>query len=157
MSGENSRPKDWKEARRKRALELKELEWKQCEIAEALGVSQAAVSQWVAHTREADSWRAKPRPRGPVKLTPEQFDRIPELLSHGAEAYGFCGNVWTCARVATVIRSELGVSYHKAHVSWLLKQLNWTPQIPIERATQRNEKQIQQWRDKVWPELKKRR
>jgi transposase len=159
MSGKDSCPKDWKEAQRKRALELKELEWKQCEIAEALGVSRAAVSQWVAHTREhgADSWRAKPRPRGPVKLTPEQFNQIPELLSHGAEAYGFCGDVWTCARVATVIRNELGVSYHKAHVSRLLKQLNWTPQIPIERAAQRNEKQIQQWRDDVWPELKKRR
>lgn len=81
MSGKNARPKDWKEARRKRALELKELAWKQCEIAEAIGVSRAAVCQWVAHTRGhgAKSWRAKPRPRGPVKLTPEQFDRIPEL------------------------------------------------------------------------------
>lgn len=121
MNGENARPKDWKEGRRKRALELKELEWKQCEIAESLGVSRAAVSQWVAHTREhgSGSWRAKPRLHGPVKLTPEQFDRIPELLSHSAEAYGFFGDVWTCARVATVIRNEFRVSYHKAHVSRL--------------------------------------
>lgn len=158
MSAENSRPKDWKEARRKRALELKELEWQQCKIAEALGVSRAAVSQWLAHAREdgAKSWRAKPRPHGPVKLTPEQFNRIPELLSHGAEAYGFFGDVWTCARVAIVIRNELGVSYHKAHLSRLLKQLGWTPQIPIKRAAQRDETEIQRWRDEVWPELKKR-
>jgi transposase len=152
-------PKDWKEARRKRALELKELGWKQREIAEALGISKAAVSQWVAAAREngTESWRAKPRPSGPVKLAEEQMCLIPDLLSHGAEAYGFRGDVWTCGRVAVVIRREFGVSYHKAHVSRLLKKLDWTPQLPIERAAQRDETRIEQWRLEVWPEIKKRR
>lgn len=159
MSGKNSRPKNWKEARRKRALELKERGWKQSTIADALSVSRAAVSQWVAEARECGdaSWRAKPRRRGPIKLTREQVGAIPELLSHGAEAYGFSGDVWTCARVATVIRREFEVSYHKAHISRLLKQMGWTPQVPVERATQRDEQRIEQWRTEVWPELKKRR
>jgi hypothetical protein len=82
---------------------------------------------------------------------------IPELLSHGAEAYGFRGECWTCARVATVIGEEVGVWYHKAHISRLLKRLHWTPQMPIERATQRNEVVIEQWRLQVWSQLKKRR
>ena len=56
---------------------------------------------------------------------------IPEFLWHGAEAYGFRGEVWTCARIALVIREELGVRYHKGHVGKLLKQLGWTPQMPI--------------------------
>lgn len=151
--------KDWKEARRKRAFELKQQGWRQREIAEALGVSEAAVSQWMVEAREygSEAWRAKPRLRGPVKLTIEQMNLIPELLSHGAEAYGFRGDVWTCARVAAVLREEFGVSYHKAHVSKLLKALNWTPQMPIERAEQRDEAAIEHWRSKVWPKLKKRR
>jgi hypothetical protein len=33
---------------------------------------------------------------------------IPEFLRHGAEANGFRGDVWTCARVAKVIQQELG-------------------------------------------------
>jgi transposase len=82
---------------------------------------------------------------------------IPELLSHGAEAYGFQGEFWTCTRVATVIWEEFGVSYRKAHVSRRLKRLDWTPQMPIKRATQRDEAVIKQWRISVWPELKKRR
>jgi transposase len=94
---------------------------------------------------------------GPLKLTREQLDAIPELLGYGSEAYGFLGEVWTCARLATVLRREFGVSYHKAHVSRLLKDLNWTPQMPIERAAQRDETLIQRWRTAVWPELKKRR
>jgi transposase len=95
-------------------------------------------------------------PQGPSRLAEAQLRLIPELLSHGAGAYGFRGEVWTCARVATVIWEEFGVSYHKAHVSRLLKRLHWTPQLPIERAAQRDEEIIKQWRIEVWPELKKR-
>jgi transposase len=152
-------PRTWKEGRRKRALELREHGWKPCEIADALGVSAAAVSQWVAEARVCgrEAWRAKPRPTGPVKLTPDQRHMIPELLSHGAEAYGFRGECWTCARVATVVWEECGVSSHKAHVSRLLNALQWTPQLPMERAAQRDEAVIKPWRVEIWPELKKRR
>jgi transposase len=151
-------PNDWKEARRKRAFELKAQGWQQRAIARAFGVSDAAVSQWMAamHERGTDAWRAKRHPRGPVKLTKAQLELLPELLSYGAESHGFRGNVWTCARVAGVIWVEFGVAYHKAHVSRLLKAWNWTPQMPIERAAQRNEAVIEQWRAQVWPELKKR-
>jgi transposase len=99
---------------------------------------------------------ARPHTGGPVKLPLAQRRLIPELLSHGAEAYGFRGEVWTCARVAEVIKWEFGVAYHPAHVSRILKDLKWTPQKPIERASQRNETLIEQWRTDVWPELKKR-
>jgi transposase len=151
-------PHTWKEARRKRAFELKQHGWKQKDIAEAFAVSPAAVSQWLAKAREdgVAAWRAKPRPTGPIKLTAAQLRSIPELLSRGVEAYGFRGEVWTCARVAAVIWEEFGVSYHKAHISRLLKRVHWTPQLPIERAAQRDEALIEQWRIRVWPQLKKR-
>jgi putative transposase len=67
------------------------------------------------------------------------------------------GDVWTCERVACVIRQKFGVSYSKAQVSRLLMQLSWTPQIPIERAAQRDEGKIEQWRGERWPQIKKRR
>jgi transposase len=44
-------PHDWREWRRLRALELKHQGWKQCNIAAALGVTQGAVSQWLAAAR----------------------------------------------------------------------------------------------------------
>jgi transposase len=158
MDRRNGFPQTWQEARRKRAFELRQHGWKQYEIAEALGVSPAAVSQWLANMREHGmaAWRAKPRPTGSIKLAGDQWRLIPELLSHGAEAYGFRGECWTCARVATVIGEEFGVWYHKAHVSRLLKRLHWTPQMPIERATQRDAAVIEPWRLQVWPQLKKR-
>ena len=82
---------------------------------------------------------------------------MPDLLSHGAEVWGFRGELWTCARVAAVIQEEFGVLYSRAHVSRLLKALEWTPQRPIERASQRDEAAIAAWRTKRWPLLKKRR
>jgi len=151
-------PHDWKEARRFRALELKQAGWTQQEIAEVLGVTKGAVSQWMTAVADdgMEALYARPHPGGPVKLPFAQRQLIPELLSHGAEAYGFRGEVWTCARVAEVIKWEFGVAYHPAHVSRILKDLKWTPQKPIERASQRNETLIEQWRTDVWPELKKR-
>jgi hypothetical protein len=43
---------DWREGRRLRAWELKQQGWAQQRIAEALGVSKGAVSQWTKRTRQ---------------------------------------------------------------------------------------------------------
>jgi transposase len=48
----SKRASDWREGRRLRAWELKRKGWKHKEIADALGVSKGAVSQWVKRARE---------------------------------------------------------------------------------------------------------
>jgi transposase len=149
-------PTDWREWRRLRAFELKQAGWKQRQIAVALGVSDAAVSRWIARSRDAGvSGLLSHLGHGRYpKLELDQVRLIPDLLSHGAEAYGFRGEVWTCARVAKVIAEEFGVTYHRGHVSRLLKDLCWTPQLPITRAIQRDEQEIEHWRCAGWPDLK---
>jgi transposase len=94
-----------------------------------------------------------PIPGRPPGLSLEQRQLIPKLLWHGAEAYGFRGSVWTCGRIAKVIEEEFGVAYDKGHVSRLLRQLRWTPQMPIRRASQRDERAIEHWRGETWPRL----
>lgn len=64
--------------------------------------------------------------------------------------------MWTCARVARVIEEEFGIRYHKDHVGRLLKELRWTPQVPIRRAIQRDKEAIRCWRSEVWPDLQRR-
>src|ERR1700680_4756827 len=151
-------PADGLEWRRFRALHLKQQGWSRQDIAEALGVSPVSVSRWFARVRDSgpDALRAHPGSGPPPRLSSAQKRLIPEFLWHGAEAYGFRGQVWTCARIARVIKEEFGVRYHKGHVSRLLKELRWTPQLPIRRAIQRDEEAIQRWRDKVWPDLLRR-
>jgi transposase len=148
-------PDDWRAWRRFRAWQLEQQGWPQRAIAEALGVREETVCRWLARAadRGPESLRARPAPGRPPSLSRRQKDLIPEFLWHGAEADGFTGEVWTCARIATVIQEELGVLYHKHHVAKLLKDLGWTPQMPIRRAIQRDEPAIRRWRDEVWPEL----
>src|SRR5205823_7837034 len=131
--------------------------WAQCDIAEALGISRPAVSRWLAAAEEGGPGvllhRLHPGPAG--KLLPGQRSLIADFLWHGAEAYGFRGDVWTCARVGKVIEEELGVAYHKGHVARILKEIGWTPQVPITRAIQRDEQEIQRWREHDWPQLRR--
>ena len=147
--------KKWREQRRERALVLAAQGWTQSRVAEVLGVSQAAISQWLgAGSLRGDNSERRGRP---AKLAGEQLRLVPDLLSHGAEVWGFRGEVWTCARVAAVIAEEFGVRYSPSQVSRLLKALQWSPQQPIERASQRDEAAIEAWRTQRWPLLKKRR
>jgi transposase len=151
-------PADGLEWRRFRALHLLEEGWSRHDIAEALGVSRMSLSRWLARAREGgpDALCAHPSPGAPPKLSAAQKRLIPEFLWHGAEAYGFRGEVWTRARVAQVIEEEFGVHYHKGHVGKLLQELRWTPQAPIRRALQRDAEAIRRWRAEVWPELRQR-
>src|SRR5918995_699231 len=151
---------DWREGRRLRAFELKQEGGSQQRIAEALGVSKGAVSQWMKRARDgggAQALKCRPAPGARPRLSEEQRAKVPELLAQGAEAHGFRGDVWTCERVATVIRREFGVSYHPAHVSRLLKALRQSLQKPQRRAEQRDEEAIDNWKEKKWPSLKKER
>jgi transposase len=149
---------DVREWRRLRALELKREGWYQREIAAALGMAEETVSRWLARARDEGPEALLARPAGghPPRLSSEQKRLIPEFLWHGPEAYGFHGEVWTCARISRVIEEEFGVRYHKDHVGRLLKELRWTPQVPITRAIQRDEEAIERWRDETWPELQRR-
>jgi transposase len=132
---------DWREGRRFRAFELKQQGWSQQRIAQALGVSKGALSQWMKRARHGggvEALKRRPAPGARPRLSEEQRARVPELLERGAEAHGFRGDVWSCERVALVIRKEFGVSYHPAHVSRLLKALRQSLQKPQRRAEQRN-------------------
>jgi transposase len=139
-----------------RALDLARQGRKRRDIAVAFDAAEGAVSRWLAAARRGgpEALRSHPGPGPSAKLTPEQFRLIPDFLWHGAEAYGFRGDVWTCERVAGVIGEEFGVSYSKSQVSRLLKRLGWTPQVPITRAIQRDEEAIGRWRVESWPALK---
>jgi transposase len=157
MGASNFIPLDWREWRRSRAVLLKQQGWYQRDIGEALGVSEETVSRWLNRVRDGGpaALRTRPRSGRPPKLSAAAKRLIPEFLWHGPEASGFHGQVWTCARIARVIEEEFGVRYHPDHVSRLLQELHWTPQVPITRAIQRDEEAIERWRAEVWPELKR--
>jgi len=148
---------DWREIRRFRAWKLKQAGWKQCDIAEAFGVTPGAVSQWMKRAREGGVEALRSRKGGgpKPKISEAELQHLPFLLKAGPETYGFRGDVWTRARVGAVIEEAFGVSYSEVHVGRLLDKIGWTRQKPAERASQRDEDEIEGWREETWPELKK--
>jgi transposase len=153
----SSQATNWREGRRLRAWELHQKGWKQQAIAEALGGTQGAVSQWLKRVKEGGvaGLRHRPPPGAAPRLSPEQRGQLLALLSQGAEAFGFQGEVWTQPRVATLIRDQFGVSYDPSQVGRILKASGWSSQKPTHRATQRNETAIWQWQEERWPQIKK--
>jgi transposase len=116
---------EWREARRLHAWELHEMGWSQQRIAEALGVTQGAVSQWFKRFHEGggiEALRHRPAPGRQAALTDEQLAQIPALIARGAAAYGFPNDRWTVKRITTMLNQVFGRSYHPGHVSRLLKK-----------------------------------
>lgn len=152
-----TKTRDWREARRLQAWELKKKGWKQNRIAEALGVSEGAVSQWLKKATEKGGEALRKRKGGGPKprLSDELLSQLPELLAKGAEAYGFRGDVWTRPRVAKVIKREYGIRYTPQHVGNLLRKIGWSRQKPMTRASQRQEAEIERWRTEGWEKVKK--
>jgi transposase len=91
------------------------------------------------------------------RLSEEQRRQLEKLLVQGPERLGYETPLWTCPRVAHLIEQEFEVRYHEGHVWKILVGLGWSPQRPQGRARERHEKQIQQWKKKEWPALKKKR
>src|ERR687895_1131005 len=92
----SSQATNWREGRRLRAWELHQKDWKQRDIAEALGVTQGAVSQWLKRGRDGgvESLRHQPPPGAMPRLSSEQREQLLELLSQGAQPWvsrAMCG------------------------------------------------------------------
>jgi transposase len=153
----NPTPHNWKEARRFQAWRLTHKGWSQRQIAAALGVREAAVRPWLQRVRDGgvQALRRRRPPGAPRRLVAEPLTQVPALVPRGPAAYGFRGQLWTRKRLAEVRRVEFGVVSHPTPVGRLLQALRWSPPKPRRRARPRAEAASAQWRDAIWPALKR--
>ncbi len=131
----------------------------QAAVAQALGVTSAAVNHWhhawVANGRQGlkAAGRAGRKPR----LGPEDFAAIDRALRAGPAEHGFSTDLWTLPRVAIVIKRITSVEHHPGHVWRIMRKLGWSLQRPARRARERDEAAIEQWKTTRWAQLKKTR
>jgi len=126
-------------------------------VAERLAVSVRSVQRWSeVHARDGTkALAAKPVPGRPRKLGAAERKRLLAILLRGAPASGFPNDLWTLKRIAQVIRREFGVHHHPSHVWKLLRESDWSCQVPERRAFQRDEEAIAHWKRYRWPHIKK--
>lgn len=147
----------WHEGCRFRVYELFTCGWTQTAIAEALGLSQSGVSKILKRAREqgVDRLHTQKAPGRPPQLSPRQVEELRTLLTQGATAHGFVGNVWTSPRVATLLARQFGIHLSDRQVLRILHQMKWSRQKPARTAVQRDEAAIARWRTERWPSLKR--
>lgn len=145
------------EKRRKRAIELLKQGLMPVEVAARVGVDRRSVRRWKAayRARGDKGIGLKAAPGRPPKLGPRQKKRLERVLLKGAKAAGFATDLWTCPRIAELIKDRFGVSYHVDHVCRLLHNMGWSPQRPARVAVERDESRIAQWIRQDWPRAKK--
>ena len=145
------------EKRRRRAIQLSRKGKQTIEIAHIVGATRRTIRRWKALYRQRGTkgLEAVPAPGRPVRLSVEQRDELEQTLLQGAQAFGYERDLWTCPRVAEVIRRRFSVRYHVDHIGRLLRSLGWTPQRPQRKAMERDEKKIRNWIRGTWVRIKK--
>lgn len=136
---------------------LRSHKFSKAEIARGLGVSRATVTAWEQQLRAGGlrALRSRKASGRPPKLSREQQKRLLRLLKKGARQAGFPSDRWTLPRIQKLIKREFKVVYAVKYLSRLLHQLDWTSQIPLPRAQERDEALIRAWLEKDWPRIKK--
>ena len=148
---------DLLEDRRRRALALLDDGFSLNEVGRQIGCNASSVMRWRDARRQGGDSALKVRfsPGRPLKLLAAERKRLVRLLLKGPMAQGYRTNLWTTARIANLVESEFGVSYHPDHIGRLMHSLGWTPQKPERRALERNEDEIERWKQKEWSRIKK--
>jgi transposase len=127
------------------------------EIAKRLRVSAQSVSRWKAaySVGGAEALVSK----GPLgqrpKLSAKSQAKLSAMLEEGPAAHGWAEDqVWTGARVATLIGRTFHVSYSVSAATRLMRRLGFTPQQPARRAAERDEAAITTFTEVTWPQVK---
>ncbi|WP_051669512.1 IS630 family transposase [Bryobacter aggregatus] len=145
------------EVRRMRALALMREGFNNSQIGHELMVANQTVSRWRKEYSEGGRKALEQAGRAGRKplLADKQAKLLTNKLLAGPEKLGYETPLWTCQRVADLIEQEFQIRYHPGHVWRILRALGWSPQRPVGRALERDEKAIREWKQVTWPNAKK--
>jgi transposase len=145
------------EQRRLQAISLLNKGLQPVDVAHRIGVDRRSVRRWRADYKRhgTDGLKATVATGRPPKLNVKQRKRLEHFLLQGPREAGFSTDLWTCPRVAKVIRDEFNIDYHVDHIGRILHGLGFSPQKPERRAIERDEAAIQRWVRYTVPHIKK--
>lgn len=144
------------ETYRFRAIGLHKKGWKVNEIAESFGLNRGSVSRWFTqYQRTGESaLKQKKAPGARPKLEKKEMELIISCLHQPATDFGFETPLWDCHRVQQLVKKQCKVDIHTSNIWRMLRSWNFTPQIPIKKALEQNEKEVRRWLSEEWPKIK---
>jgi transposase len=128
------------------------------EVTRSYGLGEKTIYKWVKIAKEKglEALAPKPRPGRSRALTEFEAEEVKRwILSGDPRQYGFDFGLWTRQIVAHLIEDRFGIVLGVTAVGDLLHRQGLTPQKPMRRAYERDDKAITQWKEKKYPDIKK--
>jgi len=126
-------------------------------VARVLGISRAAIYNWLAKYRQGGLGQLDARKRGgrPPKLDGQALRFIYDTVTmKNPMQLKFPFALWTSAMVVTLIYDTYAIRLSRSSVSRLLNQLGLSAQRPLWRAYQQDPEKVQQWLNDQFPKIK---
>jgi len=148
--------------RRKQAIALFKKGMTRIEIGKIVGVRRDVVGQWISKWKEGGlrslkvSDPGKPKGSG-LTLNQDQQKKIQRcLVEKTPDQLKMNFALWTRHAVQQFIKKEIGIEMPIRTIGDYLKRWGFTPQKPIKRAYERNEKKVKAWLKKEYPAIESR-
>lgn len=152
-------PKTQEEIRRQAIRLLKKL--KPSQVADQLEVSRNAVYEWIkAHKAggmKALKAKRQGRPKGTgLTLSVEQQAKVRMIICDATpDQLKMPFALWTREAIQSLISDLFKIKMERRQVGRYLKRWGFTPQRPVKRAYERNDKAVRQWMDEDYPAIAK--
>ena len=152
-------PRDQEDLRRKAVYAVVGEGMSKSKAARVHKVSRFSVIQWVQEYQAGgvNALKAKQRgrPKEPSLLKPLQCATIVRLISNSSpDQLQLDFMLWTRQAVLELIHRRCGVRVSLSTVGRLLKRWGLTPQKPIRRAYERDDKKVRRWLEEEFPVIR---
>lgn len=129
----------------------------QSAVARQYGVSRRSVNKWIQFYKSggdrALKGKRKGRPKG-IKLESWQVAQTVKAIYNSCpDHHGMPFFLWTREAVKTFIRMRFGITLSRWTVGRYLKNWGLSPQKPVRRAFEQNQKRVEQWLSKDYPKI----
>lgn len=127
-------------------------------VTRSYGLGDKTIYRWLKIAKEQgiDALAPKPRPGRGKALSDFEAEEVKRwILGGDPRQYGFDFGLWTRQIVSDLINDRLNIHLGLTAVGDLLHRVGLTPQKPMRRAYERDDKEIEKWKEETYPEIKK--
>jgi transposase len=129
------------------------------DVIKSFGLCRTTIYKWLEADRGGGekALKARKHPGPEPKLSPTQKLKVRKWINgKDPRQYGFDFGLWTRQIVADLVEEKFGIQIGVTAVGRFLAELDITPQKPLRRAYERDPVAIEQWTQRVFPQLRAR-